>query len=318
MRTTNPFDRLIGSAPEFRSLLRAASLVAATDVTCVIRGESGTGKELLARALHAASPRAMRRFVTVNCAAIPESLVESELFGHRKGTFTGATADQLGRFAQADRGTLFLDEVAELPFGSQAKLLRFLESGECQAIGDLNPRNLDVRVCAATQRNLYDEVKEGRFREDLYYRLNVVPLEIPPLRARPGDIALLLGELTADLVRRHGLPAPEYSSDAVACLEGYHWPGNVRELRNLCERMLVLFPGRRIEPDDLPGEVVQPKRPAKAPFTLPEQGIRLGELEADMIRQALDRSPGNRSKASRLLGISRDALLYRMQKHAIA
>jgi DNA-binding NtrC family response regulator len=307
MRTTSPFDRLIGSAPE-----------AATDVTCLIRGESGTGKELLARALHAASPRAVRGFVTVNCAAIPEGLVESELFGHRKGAFTGATADHLGRVARADGGTLFLDEVAELPLGSQAKLLRFLESGECQAIGGLSPRNLDVRVCAATHRNLYDEVREGRFREDLYYRLNVVPLEIPPLRARPGDVAVLLAELSADLARRHGLPAPDWSSDTVACLEGYYWPGNVRELRNLCERMLVLFPGRRIEPDHLPVEVLQPKQPVTRLFTLPEQGIHLGELEADMIRQALDRSRGNRSKASRLLGISRDALLYRMQKYAIA
>ena len=318
MTTTNPFDDLLGTAPEFRSVLRAAYVVAATDVTCLILGESGTGKELLARALHAASPRAKRPFVTVNCAAIPEGLMESELFGYRKGAFTGAVADHPGRLIQASRGTLFLDEVGELPLSLQAKLLRFLESGECQAIGDLHSRALDVRVCAATHRDLHAEVQRGRFREDLFYRLYVVPLELPPLRARTGDVALLLRALTATLARRHALPPPHYSGEAIACLEGYAWPGNVRELRNLCERMVVLFPGKRIGPQDLPRDVLAPRKAATAQFTLPEHGIRLGDLEANMIRQALARSLGNRSKAARLLGISRDTLLYRMQKHAIA
>jgi DNA-binding NtrC family response regulator len=317
METNNPFETLLGLAPEFRGVLRAARLVAATEATCLILGETGTGKELLARAMHVASPRAPRPFVTVDCAAIPETLAESELFGHRKGAFTGAVAHHAGRLTQADGGTLFLDEIGELPLSSQAKLLRFLESGECQAIGELRPRRLNVRVCAAMHRDLYAEVKRGTFRQDLYFRLKVVPLQLPPLRARPGDVALLLEELTALLAKRHGLPPPEYSREAVDCLKSYPWPGKVRELRNLCERMVVLAPGRRITASDLPGDLLGPRETAAVHFTLPAQGVRLGELEAEMIRQALVRSSGNRSRAARLLGISRDALLYRMQKHAI-
>ena len=311
---------LIGEAPVFRAVTRAAQLVAATDVTVLILGESGTGKELLARAIHQESRRAGQPLVAINCAALPESLAESELFGHRKGAFTGAVNDHPGRIRIAAGGTLFLDEVGELPLAIQAKLLRFLECGECQGVGQMTPEKVDVRVIAATNRDLYAEVKAGRFREDLYYRLHVVPLELPPLRARTGDLALLLQHLTSTLARQHGLEPPRYHADALKAMERHSWPGNVRELRNFCERMLVLFNGRTVHLENLPREIRSPSSQQAASadrFTLPEQGIRLDDLEVHMIRQALEKTLGNRSRAARLLGLTRDTLLYRMKKYAI-
>ncbi len=312
----NAFDKhLLGKAPEFQALIRSAQVAAATEVNLLLLGESGTGKELLARALHEESQRREAPFVTINCAALPEALAESELFGHRRGAFTGALEDKPGRIRAAEGGTLFLDEVGELPLNIQAKLLRFLESGECQALGETHCYRADVRVIAATHRDLHAMVREGRFREDLFYRLNIIPLEIPPLRQRSGDIPLLLETLTAELAAKHSLAAPIFDKAARQRLNAYAWPGNVRELRNFCERMLVLFGGREVALENLPaemrGEVVG------GDFALPDEGIRLDELEQSMIRQALSRTFGNRSRAARLLGLSRDTLLYRLKKYAI-
>jgi len=312
-------DTLLGDSPEFNSIIRSARIIAATDVSVLVLGESGTGKELLAKELHRSSPRRNAPFIAINCAALPEQLVESELFGHRKGAFTGAVEHQPGRIRTAEGGTLFLDEVGELPLTIQAKLLRFLESGECQSVGETAPHKINVRVIAATNRDLYTQVQKGLFREDLYYRLNVVPLELPPLRQRHGDVALLLEQLTARLAARYALEAPRYSSKALTRLEGYAWPGNIRELRNFCERMVVLLSGRTVELENLPQEIIrQPVAASSGPFTLPDSGISLDELEQEMIRQALERTRGNRSRAARLLGLSRDTLLYRIKKHALA
>ncbi len=313
-------NMLIGKAPEFQSIINASRLVAVTDVAVLIVGESGTGKELMARAIHQGSRRAAKPFVAINCAALAETLVESELFGHRKGAFTGADRDHGGRIRAADGGTLFLDEIGELPLAVQAKLLRFLESGECQAVGETMPRKVDVRVIAATNRDLFALAKQGGFREDLYYRLNVVPLEMPPLRRRGEDIIPLLQHLTAQLAGSYGLAAPVYSRDAIQALTDYAWPGNVRELRNLCERMLVLFPGKPVTRDNLPLEIRSPRTASQGDaglFKLPETGLRLEELERQMIEQALHKAGGNRSHAARLLGLSRDTLLYRIKKYAI-
>ncbi len=311
-------DTLLGESPEFRAVLRAAAITAVTDATTLIQGESGTGKELLAQAIHAQSRRSTAPFVTINCAALPENLAESELFGHRRGAFTGASCDQPGRIQAAHGGTLFLDEVGELPMGIQAKLLRFLEGGEIQPVGQPRPEKVDVRVIAATNRDLHAEARAGRFREDLFYRLNVVPLQLPPLRERGRDLELLVTRLTARLAMEHRLDAPRYSVGAMEALQRYRWPGNVRELRNVCERMVILFPGRTIQPENLPAEI-RHSRPtvAEGEFVLPDTGVHLDELERDLIRQALHRTRGNQSKAARLLGLTRGTLIYRMKKYAI-
>lgn len=311
---------LVGDSPQLQQVLRAASLVAVTDVPVLIQGESGTGKELLARSLHAQSPRAGAEFVSVNCAALPESLAESLLYGHRRGAFTGAVDHQPGYLQAADGGTVFLDEVGELPAGIQAKLLRFLEDGEVQPVGSASRNHLKVRVIAATNRSLEEEVRQGRFRSDLFYRLNVIPLELPPLRERQGDVAQLLGHVTGTMAARHGLEAPVFSAPAQQRLNAYGWPGNVRELRNLCERMVVLFSGKVVEVNNLPQEIriAAAGNHATSLFRLPVEGIRLEALEVELIQQALAHTAGNRSQAARLLGLTRDTLLYRMKKYAIA
>lgn len=314
----NAFDKnMLGNSPEFRAVTRSAQIVAATDVTVLILGESGTGKELLARGLHQESRRSEGPFVAINAAALPDSLAESELFGHRKGSFTGADNDKPGRIRAADGGTLFLDEVGELPLNIQAKLLRFIECGECQSIGETAPRKVNTRIIAATNRDLYAQVKKGLFREDLYYRLNVVPLELPPLRQRGGDLEPLLGALTRQAATQFSLEPPIYSAETVDALKRYKWPGNIRELRNFCERMVVLFSGRMVGPCNLPQEIQQSDSRIDSIFTLPDSGIRLDELEKQMIRQALAKAQGNRSRAARLLGLTRDTLLYRIKKYAL-
>ncbi len=316
----NAFDTLLlGKAPEFLSVVRSAQIAAATDVSVLILGESGTGKELLAQAMHRESQRSRAPFVAINCAAMPEQLAESELFGHRKGAFTGATSNSAGRIRAATGGTLFLDEIAELPLNIQAKLLRFLESGECQPLGETTPSTVDVRIVAATHRDLHQMVQEGRFRADLYYRLNVVPLELPPLRRRRGDMSLLLQALGEQLAQKHGLQAPSYSNKALTRLEAHNWPGNIRELRNFCERMLILGAGSEIDLEQLPTELLTPSGQFHSDegFTLPDEGIKLEDLEQEMIKQALDRTHGNRSRAARLLGLTRDTLLYRIKKYAL-
>lgn len=309
---------LIGRSPALRAVLRAGEIAAATDVTVLIQGESGTGKELLARAIHQESPRARGPFVTINCATVPEALAESQLFGHRRGAFTGADRDHTGHIAAAAGGTLFLDEIAELPLAVQAKLLRVIEQRENLRLGDSRPEPVDMRLIAATHRDLEAAVRAGRFREDLYFRLHVVPLQLPPLRQRTEDLGLLLRHLGDTLAAQYALPAPEYGPEALRVLQAYPWPGNVRELRNLCERMLVLFRGQCIGPDNLPSEIRRPAPPAAGDgFELPPSGICLEALERDLIGQALARTRGNRTRAARLLGLSRDTLLYRLKKYAL-
>jgi len=311
-------SNLLGNSGEFCTVIRAARLVAMTDVTVLIEGESGTGKELLAQTIHQHSPRAQGAFITINCAALPENLAESELFGHRKGAFTGAVADQQGRIQAANGGTLFLDEIGELPLSIQAKLLRFLEMGECQVIGQSRVELVDTRIIAATNRDLYAQTQQGKFRQDLYYRLNIVPLELPPLRKRLNDLEMLLQAFTKELAERHKLSPPHYNKATLKRLHRYKWPGNIRELRNFSERMLIFFSGKTIEPTHLPRQFQSEKTAMSAEgFSLPESGINLEALEIQMIRQALDKTYGNRSQAARLLGLTRDTLLYRIKKHAI-
>lgn len=317
--TRSANEPLIGTSPELAAVLRAARLVAMTDVPVLVQGESGTGKELLATALHRDSPRRNGPLITVNCAALPETLAESLLYGHRKGAFTDAHCDQVGYVMQADGGTLFLDEVGELPLAIQAKLLRFLESGECQPVGQAAMAKADVRIIAATNRDLAKEVAAGNFRQDLFYRLNVVPLTLPPLRERGEDITLLLHHHTAQIAQRYDLETPRYHKRTLQHLQRYDWPGNVREVRNLCERMVILCSGREIHPENLPQEIRLPRAPdaANPGFQLPPEGVRLDELEVSLIRQALKQTAGNQSRAARLLGLTRDTLLYRLKKYAI-
>ena len=311
------FKSLIGQSPNFEALLRSAKMVAATDVTVLISGETGTGKEVLASALQQSSPRADMPFITINCAALPESLAESELFGHRKGAFTGATSNQLGKLQAADWGTLFLDEIDSMPQNLQAKLLRFLETGECQPVGATETEKVNVRIIAASNADLEKKIETGEFRKDLYYRLNVVPLEIPPLRERKEDIILLANHFMQRSAESHGLEPAKFSKNAMQALQNYNWPGNVRELRNVCERLSILLAGRTIEPENLPAEITADKKRKDTPVTLPDTGLSLEEVEIDLIRQALSRTQGNRSRSARLLGISRDTLLYRMNKYGI-
>lgn len=315
------FSTIIGQSPALESLIRSARIVASTDVTILIKGETGTGKEVLANAIQKSSARADKSFITLNCATLPESLVESELFGHKKGSFTGAMANKEGLFQAADGGTLFLDEINSLPLSIQGKLLRFLESGECLAVGDTKPYKVNVRVIAATNTDLHSLIKRGEFRQDLFYRLNVVPLELPSLQERTEDIDMLIKHFLNHFTREHSIKAPSFSRQALKVLRHYSWPGNIRELRNLCERLSILLAGRTIEPENLPYEFIAETSGVKAEktgFTLPTLGIHLEDLEADLIHQALERTNGNRSQSARLLGISRDTLLYRMQKYGLA
>lgn len=314
------FKEIISHNPVFDNVLRCARMVAATDVTVLIKGETGTGKEILAAAIQNDSRRANKPYITLNCAALPESLIESELFGHRKGSFTGAIADKKGIFQAAEGGTLFLDEINSLPIPAQAKLLRFLENGECMAVGDTVPYKVDVRIISATNSDLQRQIDEGRFREDLYFRLNVIPLEIPALKERIEDIEHLIKHFNEHFANEHSRAAPKFSKPALKILQNYDWPGNVRELRNLCERTSILLAGQVIEAENFPHDffATKTKNSGNQDFALPELGINLNKLEADLIHQALQRTNGNRAKSARLLGLSRDTLLYRIQKHGLA
>jgi two-component system response regulator AtoC len=288
--------------------------------TVLISGESGTGKELVARALHDASPRRLARFVAINCAAIPEALLESELFGHRRGAFTDAVRDKVGLFEDADGGTLFLDEVGELPLGMQAKLLRVLQESEIRRVGDTSAIKIDVRLIAATLRDLTAEIAAGRFREDLYYRLNVLPLVLPPLRERREDIPALARAFATRHDARHQREVT-ITDDALALLGAQPWPGNVRELENTIERALVLVDGDQIDAAFL-GSVmrVAVAAPVAAPAEDDELSIKKATrtLEQGLIRRALGATSGNRTNAAKLLEISHRALLYKMKEYGIS
>jgi len=310
------FESIVGHSKSLLRVLEMASRVAQHDSTVLIRGETGTGKELLARAIHHNSRRKNRPFVTINCGAIPKDLIESELFGFNRGAFTGALNAKPGKIEMADGGTLFLDEVGELPPEMQVKLLRLLQQGEIEKIGAATATVVNVRVIAATNRNLLAMIEDGAFREDVYYRLAVVPLELPPLRERPDDIPELIQHLFRKLKERHGLPDLRMSERVKSALANQRWPGNVRELENMIERMVVLSSGDLIDEADLPAEITNaPARRDAFMLALPEEGISLEGVERELILRALDKFNGNQTQAARFLDISRRTLIYRMEKH---
>ncbi len=311
---------LLGQAAVMQELFSRMERIADTDVPVLIRGESGTGKELAARAIHALGPRANGPFIALNCAAIPENLLESEFFGHEKGAFTGAEQACAGRFEQAHLGTLLLDEIGAMRVELQAKLLRVLQEGEVQRLGGRKTIPVDVRILAATGENLEQEIERGRFREDLYYRLNVVPLPLPPLRDRPEDIPLLLEHFLSRASERLDRPVPLLEPSALDQLQGYPWPGNVRELQNVAERLVILGTGERVGVVDLPDAIQRGglgSGPSSGGVTLPPEGLRLTEVEHSLITQALRRSRGNLGPAAKLLGISYKTLQYRIRKYGI-
>jgi transcriptional regulator with PAS, ATPase and Fis domain len=310
---------IIGKNPALKSLLRSVKIIAATDVNVLIAGETGTGKELIAVAIQKNSRRTDNVFITLNCAALPESLIESKLFGYCKGAFTGADTDKQGIFAAVDGGTLFLDEINSLPVTVQAKLLRFIESGEYLPIGSVKTCKADVRIIAATNTNMDNLVSAGKFRQDLYFRLNVVQLEPPPLRRRRQDIKLLMNHFMSYFAKKHAVRTPSISKEVLEALENYRWPGNIRELRNLCENLTISRIRRTIELKDLPVEYrqINDNTPYATNFELPELGLDWHKLEINLIQQALAKSNGKCKEASQLLGISRDALYYRIRKYGL-
>jgi len=311
---------LVGDSEPMQRLRVQIEQVARTKSTVLILGESGTGKELVARAVHAASPRRDKRFVAINCAAIPPNLLESELFGHVRGAFTDASRDRAGLFEEASGGTLFLDEIGELPLPLQAKLLRALQEEEIRRVGESTSIKVDVRLVAATLRDLAEDVAAGRFREDLFYRLNVLPLAIPPLRDRPEDIPALAVYFAERHAARHRLAAPELTESALSALSALPFPGNVRELENLIERALVLAEG----PIDRAFLATLTKLPPEQPEDVAsaDDGLSIKkatrDLEQDLIKKALVATSGNRTNAAKLLEISHRALLYKMKEYGIS
>ena len=311
------FKSLLGRSPVMEAVIRTAQIAAATDVHILIEGETGTGKELLAQEIQSSSTRADKSYIVVNCAALPGELVESLLFGHERGAFTGAHESREGYVQKAHGGTLFLDEIGELPLPIQAKLLRFIEYGEIQRLGSGDIEVVDVRIIAATNRNLIEMVDSGEFRQDLFYRLNIVPVQLPPLRQRKRDIPELVEHFLQTAAERNRSSANRMAQDALDLLKKYHWPGNIRELRNVCEHISALMPGQNIKAEHLPLDLSENRtRPdSSTGFELPQEGINMESLEIDLIQQALEYANGNKSEAARLLGLSRDAFLYRLKKH---
>ena len=310
------FSTIITRSPLVDSRIRHAKRVAKTDMSVLLTGDTGTGKEIFAHAIQQSSKRANSIFLTLNCAALPENLIESELFGHKKGSFTDATHNTCGLLKSADGGTLFLDEINSLPLSIQSKLLHFLDSGEFLPIGEVSTQKVDVRIIAATNVDLLSLIQLKKFRTDLYFRLNAFPIDLPRLIDREEDIALLIHYFFHLFADSNGTKPPTFSKDAIDILKNYAWPGNIRELRNVCERFSVLFSGTSIEPEHLPNEFRTNVRQCTAKqFILPENGLKLDALEANLIYQALYRTQGNYTKSAKLLGISRNTLMYRIQKH---
>jgi len=318
-------DALVGHSASMELVRNMIARLGQSDATTVlIEGESGAGKEVVARCIHFESGRADRPFMQVNCAALPEHLLESELFGHERGAFTDAHAQKRGLFESAEGGTVMLDEIGDLPAGGQAKLLRLLENKTFRRVGGVNELRADVRVVAATNVDLEERVAEGRFRADLFFRLNVVRIRVPPLREHPEDVPLLAAHFVARFNQEMKRSVRGISSAALEILQAYQWPGNVRELRNVVERAFILHANTdEIRPEHLAPELrngVAYKKAEKAEKLVPavEQGIVLEDVEKKLILEAMERANGNQSKAARLLGISRDTLRYRLKKHAIA
>ena len=306
-------EQIIGKSKKMLQLLQRVEKVAASQASVLISGESGTGKEVIAKALHRGSERSSEPFIAVNCAAIPKDLIESELFGHIKGSFTGAIKDRQGKFSLANGGTLFLDEIGELPIDLQPKLLRVLQEQQFEPVGG-GSEQVDVRVLAATNRNLDEAMQSGEFREDLYYRLAVVPIEIPPLRERREDIPLLLDFF---LHKRQAGTTVGFSPQVIAYLQKYNWPGNVRELENVVEQMLILRSSDVMELTDLPERIGRPVTSSNKVLNLPDGGYSLEALEREAVEEALRRCDGNKSKAAAFLQIPRHTLLYRLEKYSI-
>jgi transcriptional regulator with GAF, ATPase, and Fis domain len=327
---------VVGESASLVEVYRVIDRVAATPCTILVTGESGTGKELIARAVHETSPRAAKPFVAVNCGAIPEALLESELFGHVRGAFTGAVANKPGKVAMAQGGTLFLDELGELPLALQVKLLRLLQNKEFSPVGDTKVHKADVRIVAATNVDLESAVRAGNFREDLYYRLNVIHLQLPALRDRPGDVARLADFFLAVHSERLGRSGLCFSQTALEVLEAWQWPGNVRELENTIERAVLLGMGPAIEARDLPAKLLtngaverRPAAPstsmvapAATPSQLPDAGVDLRSavevFENDLIKQALSRTNWNKNQAARLLGLNRTTLVEMLKRKGLA
>jgi two-component system NtrC family response regulator len=312
------FENILGQAKPLLATLDNAARAARSNSTVLIEGETGTGKELLARAIHFNSPRAGRPFIVINCGAIPRDLLESELFGHLRGSFTGAIADRKGKVELAAGGTLFLDEVGEMPLELQVKLLRLLQEREIEKVGAGQPQRIDVRVIAATHRNLRAMVEDETFREDLYYRLAVIPLTMPPLRDRPGDIPELVAMFFRKFKEQIGRPELSLPESLLGYFSQYRWPGNVRELENVMERLVVLAPRDQISLEDLP-DFLRRERPAleSIQLELPPEGISLEAVERELVLRALERCNWNQTKAAEYLDISRKVLIYRMEKFGL-
>ncbi len=307
------FRTIVGSSKEMEKIFEVIRKVADTEAAILITGESGTGKELVARSIHANSSRKDAPFVAINCAAIPRELLESELFGHVKGAFTGAIRDKTGKFQLADGGTLFLDEVGDLPVELQPKLLRALQEKEVEPVGGAKAQKLDVRVVSATNLDIDKAIAEGTFREDLYYRLSVIPIHLPPLRERRKDIPLLIRYFCS----KHGSEKVTFAKDALETLVMYPWPGNVRELENTVERLLIMRNGDNISHDDLPDKLREGNAPGGALIKLPDEGYSLEQLEREVVVAALERKSWNQAAAARFLRIPRHTLIYRMEKYGI-
>ena len=314
------FESLVGRDSTMQQLFQTLEMVAPMNSTVLIQGETGTGKELVARTIHHHSPRADQRFVAFNAAAIPEGLVEAELFGHVKGAFTGAVSARVGRFELAHRGTLFIDEVSSMPLPLQAKLLRALQEREVERVGDSKPMKLDIRVIAATNADLRKLVKEGTFREDLFYRLSVIPVTLPPLRARRGDIPLLAQHMIKKSCRENNIQQKPLTQEALRLLMAYHWPGNVRQFENAMEHAVAMsLTAAEIGPETLPDEIRKPTETGfNAAIAIPDEGIDFSsivtKLERDLIMRCLEKTGGNKRQAARLLNLSRTTFIDKLQR----
>jgi DNA-binding NtrC family response regulator len=320
-RGRNSFCHLIGGSDSMRLVYDSISRVAESNVNVLIRGESGTGKELVAQAIVASGPRREKPFVGVNCAALPESLIEAELFGHEKGAFTDAHESRAGHIEAAHGGTLFLDEIGTLGLGLQSKLLRVLEQHVIQRIGSRTTKKIDFRLVAATNEDLEQAVRAGRFREDLYYRLNVVPIALPPLRERPGDIAILLDHFLRMYCAANNLPLKRMDADALEILEEYHWPGNVRELENLVQRLVIMGSGAVISAKHLPQQILYSSTAKQEALLIPEEGISFDEemarIELAYLQAALRRTGGKKVAAAALLQINAQKMKYLCRKYGL-
>jgi transcriptional regulator with PAS, ATPase and Fis domain len=309
------FDAIIGASPAMKQIKALLARVAASPAsTVLLTGETGTGKDLAAKAIHYNSARSSRMFVNITCSALPEQLLESELFGHERGAFTDARQQKRGLFETADGGTVFLDEIGEMTQALQAKLLRFLEERSFKRVGGLSDVRVDARVVAATNRDLEQEVKAGKFREDLFYRLQVMPIHLPPLRERKGDIPLLANFFVDRFNREFRKRVRGLSPAAAGLLQQYAWPGNVRELKNAIERAMLLIDTEWLEPEHF---TTLTRTVAPTQFRLPAEGVNLEEVERQLLVQALDRAGGNQTKAAHLLGINRDQVRYRLEKFGL-